>query len=151
MLLKDSWGSLHEINLNFFLIICSVGIQTKRAPCPDGTCPLLYCSHTINYGEQCLDDNLLCSTIQNVNFMGEQTFNEKSRIRIIEQIVCLILIHPSHPFSTWTGKNMLETIWHLSSTEKKNIHSDQFSRLRFSISQMPEVFRAKEHFSCGAI
>ncbi len=56
-------------------------------------------------------------------FISEQTLNEKSHIRIIENLTCLMLVHSSHPFLAWTEK--------ISAREQKRkiypLHSIEYS------------------------
>jgi hypothetical protein len=72
--------------------------------------------------------------VQNNNFFGEQTLNEETYIRPIENLTCLILVPLSRLFST--EKNKQDTRFDQNKQTKKcMLHS--IKRLRFSISPMP--------------
>ena len=58
--------------------------------------------------------------IQNESLFGKRTLNKKYRIRTFENLICLIPVRSSHPFSTLTEKIKPE----FDQNElKKNLHS----------------------------
>jgi len=75
-------------------------------------------------------------------FISQQTLNEKSHIRIIKNLTCLIPVHSSCPFSAWTEKIIPERYKIWPEQKKKILSSAQLSwaeRPRFSISPMPTL------------